>query len=312
MGKAYEYANVIALLEIVKPIRPIEVVENSSLVIARNRYVNDLTEIQRIDMLASAKAGIGAIIKMEPKIIEDGNDTITVSIQSDDVAKAGDVRDVLIIRRDIKWEIGVSVKHNHEALKHSRLSTKLDFGKSWYGIPCSQRYFDEVSLIFAELKTLKAEGVKWSDLPSKEQSVYVPILNAFMGELQRTFDLKGDYVTAGLIKYMLGSNGNDFYKLIHYRNHTTRVIPFNLYGSLNQSSNAKDPDSLIPDMELPTRIIELAFKDNSQTTVHLTMNNGWAISFCIHNASTIVEPSLKFDIKLIGQPSKLFFVDVSW
>ena len=107
-------------------------------------------------MLASAKAGISAIIKMEPKIIEDGQDTITVSIQSDDVAtKLGDVRDVLIIRRDIKWEIGISVKHNHEALKHSRLSTKLDFGNSWYGIPSSKQYFDEISLIFAELQTLK-------------------------------------------------------------------------------------------------------------------------------------------------------------
>ena len=312
MGKAYEYASVIALIEIVEPIRPIEVVENSSLVIARNRYLNDITESQRSDMLTSAKAGINTIIKMEPKIIEDGIDTITVSIQSDDVAKLGDVRDVLIIRRDIKWEIGVSVKHNHEALKHSRLSTKLDFGKSWYGIPSSKQYFDEISLIFAELQTLKVKGVKWSELPSKEQSVYVPILNAFMGELQRTFDANGDDVTAGLIKYLLGSNGNDFYKLIHYNNHTTRVIPFNLYGTLNQSSSVKDPDNLIPDMELPTRIIELALKDSSRTTVHLTMNNGWAISFRIHNASTIVEPSLKFDIKLIGQPSSLFFVDVSW
>lgn len=86
-------------------------------------------------MLSSAKAGIKTIIKLEPRIIEDGDDALTVSIQSDDVGKLGDVRDVLIIRRDIKWEIGVSVKHNHEALKHSRLSTKLDFGASWYGIP---------------------------------------------------------------------------------------------------------------------------------------------------------------------------------
>jgi hypothetical protein len=296
-GKAYEYASVIALLEIVKPVRPIEVVENTSLVIARNRYLNDITDSQRSDMLASAKAGMTAIIKMEPKIVEDGDDAITVSIQSDDVAKLGDIRDVLIIRRDIKWQIGVSVKHNHEALKHSRLSTKLDFGNSWYGIPSSKQYFDEISLIFAELQTLKIKGVKWRELPSKEQSVY---------------DSHGDDVTAGLIKYLLGSNGNDFYKLIHYNNHTTRVIPFNLYGSLNQPSSAKAPDDLIPDMELPTRIIELAFKDSSHTTVHLTMNNGWAISFRIHNASTVVEPSLKFDIKLIGQPSSLFYVDVSW
>ncbi|WP_432206697.1 HaeIII family restriction endonuclease [Mycobacterium tuberculosis] len=32
----------------------------------------------------------------------------------------------------------------------------------------------------------------------------------------------------------------------------------------------------------------------------------------MHNASTIVEPSLKFDIKLFGQPSSLFFIDVDW
>ncbi len=311
-GKAYEYASVIALVEIVEPIRPISVVENSSLTIAKDRYFNDITEDERSNMLASAKAGIGAIIKMEPKIIEDGDDAITVSIQSDDVAKLGDVRDVLIIRRDIKWEIGISVKHNHEALKHSRLSTKLDFGNSWYGIPSSKQYFDEISLIFAELQTLKEKKIKWRELPDKEQGVYVPILNAFMGELQRSYDANGDNVTAGLVKYLLGSNGSDYYKLIHHNNHTARIVPFNLYGTLNQSSSTKNPDDTIPGMELPTRIVELAFKDNSRTTVHLTMNNGWAISFRIHNASTIVEPSLKFDIKLFGQPSSLFFIDVAW
>lgn len=263
-------------------------------------------------MLASAKAGISTIIKMEPRIIEDGEDVLTVFIQSDDVAKAGDIRDILIIRRDVQWEIGVSVKHNHEALKHSRLGAKLDFGQSWYGIPSSRQYFDEVSLVFAKLQTLKTQGIKWRELPNKEQSVYVPILNAFMGELRRTYNTNGDDVTAGLIKYLIGSNGNDYYKLIHYSNRTARVIPFNLYGSLNQPSNSKTPDSLVPEIDLPTRIIELAFKDNSQTTVDLTMNNGWAISFRIHNASTIVEPSLKFDIKLIGQPSSLFFVDTAW
>lgn len=263
-------------------------------------------------MFASAMAGFRAIITMEPKIIEDGSDALTVSLQPDDVAKAGDVRDVLIIRRSIEWEIGVSVKHNHEALKHSRLSTRLDFGNSWYGIPSSEQYFDEISLIFAELQTLKGQGAVWRDLPNKERSVYVPILNAFMGELQRAYDANGDDVTAGLIKYLLGSNGNDYYKLIHHNNHTARVIPYNLYGTLNQSTNVNQPDTTIPDIELPTRIIELAFKENSQTTVILTMNNGWAISFRIHNASTRVEPSLKFDIQLTGQPSSLFFVDIAW
>src|SRR5690606_4681915 len=119
--------------------------------IARDRYLNDITEDERQNMLASAKAGMHAIIKMEPKIIE-GNDALTVIIQADDVAKRGDVRDVLIARQEIAWEIGLSVKHNHEALKHSRLSTKLDFGNSWYGIPSSKQYFEEIALIFAQLQ----------------------------------------------------------------------------------------------------------------------------------------------------------------
>ena len=311
-GKAYEYACLTALVEMVQLIRPVEIVENNSFLIARGRYLNDITEEERNDMLTSAKAGIEAIIKMEPKITEDGQDKLTVSLQSDDVAKLGDIRDVLIIRRDVQWEIGVSVKHNHEALKHSRLSAKLDFGKSWFGMPSSKHYFDEISSIFTELQNLKNKKTKWRELPDKEHSIYVPILNAFIEELQRAYEKYGDDVTAGLVKYLLGSNGNDYYKLIHYKNHTTRVIPFNLFGTLNQSSSSKEPDIAIPDIELPTRIIELSFKDGSKTTVHLTMNNGWAVSFRIHNASTIVEPSLKFDIKLFGQPSSRFFIDVDW
>lgn len=311
-GKAYEYASVIALKELVEPIRPVVVVENSSLTIARDRYLNDISEAERTEMLASAKAGIGTIITMEPKIIEDGSDTITVSLQPDNVAKLGDVRDVLIIRRSIKWEVGVSVKHNHEALKHSRLSTRLDFGKSWYGIPSSKAYFDEIKPIFENLKELKSQGALWRDLPSKERSVYVPILNAFIRELNREYKDSGDDVTIGLIKYLLGSNGNDYYKLIHHGNHTTRVIPYNLYGTLNKPSSNADPDTTIPAVELPTRIIELALKDNSQTTAVLVMNNGWAISFRMHNASSRVETSLKFDIQLVGQPSSLFFIDVAW
>jgi hypothetical protein len=42
------------------------------------------------------------------------------------------------------------------------------------------------------------------------------------------------------------------------------------------------------------------------------MDNGWAISFRIHNASKLVETSLKFDIQLLGQPANLFYLDVKW
>ena len=36
------------------------------------------------------------------------------------------------------------------------------------------------------------------------------------------------------------------------------------------------------------------------------------MSFRIHNASSKVEPSLKFDINLIGQPQALYSHHINW
>jgi hypothetical protein len=133
-----------------------------------------------------------------------------------------------------------------------------------------------------------------------------------MAEMKRLYEQHGQRVTAGLIQYLLGSNGADYYKMIHYNSRVTRVIPFNLFGSLNQAAASRKPESNIPPINLPTKIIDISLKEKSKTTVILTMDNGWSISFRIHSASTIVEPSLKFDIQLVGQPANLFFIDVAW
>jgi hypothetical protein len=312
MGKAYEYAAVVAFMNRVSPIRPVTLIENSSLEIARARYQNDISQNERDQMLASATAGVDVILKMEPRIIEDGKDPLELLIQADNVAKNGDIRDVLVIRRDITWEIGVSVKHNHEALKHSRLSAKLDFAQLWLNLATSSTYFSAVGPIFANLQDLKAKGVTWRSLEGKQELVYLPVLEAFMTELKTLYGEHGSVVTRGLIQYLLGSNGADYYKMIHYNHRVTRVIPFNLFGTLNQSSSSATPATKIPPIDLPTKIIDISLKEKSLTTVNLTMDNGWSISFRIHSASTIVEPSLKFDIQLIGQPANLFFLDVAW
>ncbi|GMO35902.1 MAG: hypothetical protein Ta2B_16040 [Termitinemataceae bacterium] len=311
-GKAYEYACVIALKNILSTIRPLEVMQNESLNIARSRYENDITDKERSDMLLSAKVGIDAIIEMEPRITEDGNDKLSISLQPDNIAtELGDIRDVLIIRRSIEWEIGISVKHNHAALKHSRLSTKLNFGSVWLGVSCSENYFEQIAPLFAHLKTLHDDGICWNELTDKEDSVYVPLLNAFMTEFNKIYH-QNNKIMSHLVKYLMGSNGKDYYKLIHNSNHTTTITPFNIFGTLNQAANGTKPQVIIPKIELPTRIIELAFKNESKTTVILTMDNGWSISFRIHNASTIVEPSLKFDIQLQSKPEAMFYIDKEW
>ena len=310
-GKAYEYACVLALQEIITPIRKIELAQNESLHIARSRYKDDISDEERSEMLLSAKTGIETIIEMEPKIVEDGRDTLTVCLQPDSVAEqAGDIRDILVIRRNIKWEIGISVKHNHAALKHSRLSQNIDFGEKWFGVSCSQDYFDEIKPIFSKLADWKNSKKLWRDLDNKEDNVYVPLLTAFANEFRRLNDDANDIVE-DLIKYLLGSNGNDYYKIIHRCNFTT-IMPFNLSGTLNQATATNQPKIHIPTVSLPTKIIDLDFKDGFKNTLVLTMDNGWQISFRIHNASSRVEPSLKFDIQLIGQPADLFYVEREW
>lgn len=309
-GKAYEYACILALIDEVSKLRKIEISENSSVDIARKRY-DSVDDAMKQEMYLSAKAGVKTIIKMEPRITEDGNDKLTVTLQPDTAAsKKRDIRDVLIIRRSIEWEIGISVKHNHSALKHSRLSPHIDFGKEWMGVPCSQHYFDEINKVFNELGKAKEKKKKWSDLKNKKNDVYVPLLQSFMNEfisLQKRHN-----VTSKLVRYLLGSNGKDYYKLIHHNNHVTTVVPFNLYGTLNLSADTQKAQISIPPIELPDRIIELAFKDKSTTTIVLTMNKGWSISMRLHSASDFVEKSLKFDIQLQSKPEDLFYLDVEW
>ena len=217
---------------------------------------------------------------------------------------------MLIIRRSIEWEIGISVKHNHNALKHSRISPHIDFGSEWMGVPCSPKYFENINKVFDELAIAKNQNKRWSELTSKEDEVYVPLLNAFMEEFNTLQE--SNNVTSKLVEYLIGSNGRDYYKLIHHNNHTTTVMPFNLYGTLNLSSNSQKPRINVPPIELPDRIIELAFKEGSKTTIVLTMNKGWSISMRLHNASSRVELSLKFDIQLQSKPEDVFYLDVVW
>ena len=81
--------------------------------------------------------------------------------------------------------MGLSVKYNHFAVKHSRLSKNLDFEKKQYGIDCSEQYWKDIKPIFEYLDFEKQKGSKWSELPNKENDVYVPLLNALKGELER-------------------------------------------------------------------------------------------------------------------------------
>lgn len=309
-GRAYEFSYLITLFEEISKVRPAKIEENNSY-FAAERAWNTLTESEKTMYKISALAGVNTIFDLEPLILDDSDDELELKIQSDDKGKEGDVRDVLIIRRGIEWEIGLSVKHNHFAVKHSRLSKNLDFGKKWYGINCSKQYWRDIKPVFDYLDCEKQKGSKWSDLPNKEHDVYVPLLNAFKGELERQSLLLGRDISKLMVEYLLGKF--DFYKVIGIDSKKIiQIQSYNLRGTLNRQGNRQRRSIELPISTLPTRIISIGYKPDSKNTLELYLDGGWQFSFRIHNASTKVESSLKFDIQIIGMPTTIVSIDRRW
>ena len=309
-GRAYEFSYLISLYEEISKVRSVKIETNSSYYAAERAW-NTLSESEKTMYKMSSLTGVNTLFELEPLILDDGKDELELKIQSDDNGEKGDVRDVLIIRRGIEWEIGLSVKHNHFAVKHSRLSKKIDFGKKWYGISCSDQYWLDIKPIFYYLDEEKKKGTKWRDLLSKEDDVYVPLLNAFKEELERQNLLFNKEIPRLMVEYLLGEF--DFYKVIGIDNkEITRIQSFNLRGTLNKQGKNRKRNIELPISSLPTRIVSLDYKPGSKNTLELYLDGGWQFSFRIHNASTKVEPSLKFDIQIIGMPVTIISIDCKW
>ena len=309
-GRAYEFAYLNILHEEISKYRLSRIEKNSSYEAAEKAW-HTLEESEKDMYKLSALAGANAILELEPLILDDGDDELELKIQADEKGKEGDVRDVLIIRRNIEWEIGLSVKHNHFAVKHSRLSKGLDFGEKWYGIKCSEEYWNDVKPIFDYLEQEKLNGSKWKDLPSKEDDVYYPLLMAFKGELDRQNKLYSKDIPKLMVEYLLGEF--DFYKVIGIDSkRITQVQSYNLRGTLNKEGVKRKSSIKLPIASLPTRIVSLEFKPGSKNTLELYLDRGWQFSFRIHNASSKVETSLKFDIQIIGMPTTIISIDCKW
>jgi len=248
------------------------------------------------------------LIDLEPRLSNgiSKSDVLQLEIVSDKQGQRGDVRDVLAIRSLQKWEIGISAKNNHRAVKHSRLSNDIDFGEKWLGVECSKNYFSEIKPIFdelAKLRTASKATQKWSTLGDYHSSVYIPILNAFKKELIKLDKENSGIVAQRLIEYLVGNK--DFYKVIKGKN-KVEIQAYNLHGTLSLPFENIKPKLKIQKLKLPNRLIEIVYQNNSQTTLLMSLNEGWQISFRIHNASSRIESSLKFDVNLVSAPHSLF------
>ncbi|UNE54067.1 HaeIII family restriction endonuclease [Bartonella machadoae] len=284
-GKAFEYALAMGFKKVTKA--PIKF--NSSFQIAESFYnlLNDSKK--RLLDLASIEAAV--FLQLHDKNIRG---TKTIILQEDSVGIKGDVRDIIL--ETPENPVGVSAKHNHNAIKHPRLSNKIDFGKEWTRYPCSSLYFNETKPIFDYLAELRNKKMLFRDIDDKENRIYLPILKAFSKELQRLcFDYQDKFVKS-LFQYIIGSY--DFYKVIvDTKSKQKQVIiqSFNLNGTLGYGRKWR----------IPSRILSLEIKPESKNKLIIIFEDGWSISFRIHSASSKVESSLKFDIQFVGLSSQV-------
>jgi len=306
-GKAFEYGLLKEFYERLKAVTAISIVENEPYKTALKCFLS-FNEKEQSHYSLVASFAVNFLYDIEPRLSNgiSNRDILQLEIVSDREGQTGDVRDVLAIRSLQKWEIGISAKNNHRAVKHSRLSNDIDFGEKWLGIPCSTSYFKEVKPVFdnlGKLRTASKATQKWDTLGDYHTSVYVPILDAFKKELLRLDAENTGTVAERLVEYLIGSK--DFYKVIKGSN-KVEIQAYNLHGTLNLPFEAVKPKAKVPKLKLPSRLIEVVYQENSKTTLLVTLNEGWQISFRIHNASSRIEPSLKFDINLVSAPHSLF------
>lgn len=308
-GRAYEYICLRTLeLEIGK-IRKVKIGKNSSYDAAEKAWNLIETDLQNILKL-SAITAVGAVFEFEPLILEKADDVVTLLIQPDKKGEDGDVRDILIIRSGIKWEIGLSIKHNHFAVKHSRLSPTIDFGEKWYGRKCSEKYWETVNPVFDFLEDCRNKQIAWHDMKDKDEKVYLPLLKAFKNEIETAYG-SDKTIPRKLVEYLLGNY--DFYKVISVDSkQMTQIQTYNMHGTLNKPTKSTKPKKIVPAVVLPTRIVSFDFKPALTNTVELYLDEGWQFSFRIHNASTIAEPSLKFDIQIVGMPTTIITINSFW
>lgn len=308
-GKSFEFSLLMCLFEFLTEHHQLEVliIKNEPYNFA-SRYFHGLDETVKHQFRTNAKRSIDLISNLEPRLVNSisENDIISLELVSDSIGQTGDVRDIIMVRSAQDWQIGISAKNNHRAVKHSRLSSSIDFGQKWFNVPCSGSYFEKVNPIFLELANLRSESkakALWRNLEGYQTTVYQPILNAFKDEMIYLNEHSNGFIAKGLVHYLLGNQ--DFYKVINSKD-SVEILAYNLNGTLNLPFNKVKPKMKMPLLKLPSKILDIDFKKDSLSTLNLVFDEGWQFSFRIHNASSRIEPSLKFDINLVGNPPTLF------
>ena len=264
-----------------------------------------------------ADAAVDFIFDCEPYLYDNLMAShLHIAMQSDSAGQAGDVRDLLCLRWIIpgvrKWEIGVSCKHNHVAIKHPRINVlaSTDFLHNWTGGNYSlSPSFKNAMGGFIPAVNQKI-GEDWDAVLGSDGTFRDRLLEtataAVADELRRH---QGDPLFAEILfRFLLGTK--DFYKVMIFdKERLSRVSIFNFYGTLNQKTKNAKPARVLRKLTLPQSIISIS---NKKQYLWIVFDKGWSVRLRLHNASGKVEPSMKFDAQLEGMPMELMNLAFPW
>lgn len=302
-GRAFEYAFINILFKNSSKYQTVEIIHDSSFMSAERAWGTTSVALQT-ELKKAAEVACLQLFKMEQNLVLDTNEKLRLSIQPDSAGVSGDVRDIVATKSN--WEIGFSLKHNHFAVKHNRIARNLDFGARWYGVDCSSEYKRDIDPIFDYIDECISLNLNWNDINDKMDRIYKPLLNSFMNEIKRAYG-KDEQLPVKLVEFLLGKN--DFYKVVALDQLKRTVIQsYNIHGSLGEGKNEID----IPAIKLPSRLVSIGFLPGKKNVVEMVFDNNWRLTFRIHNASTKVEKSLKFDIQLNSVPNTIKIFNCFW
>ena len=132
-----------------------------------------------------------------------------------------------------------------------------------------------------------------------------------MQELKRLDNEYPGEIPKRLVKYLMGVN--DFYKIImNDKRQYTTIEAININGTLNKKYGKQKALLDVPKIKLPSKFYEIGYQDNSKNKINVICDQGWNISMRIHNADSKIEPSLKFDVRLLAMPSSIITQMEPW